>query len=106
MENLFDAIVVGAGPGGSAIAAILAKEGLRVLLVDKNKAAGGKMMTVQRDGFVYEMFPINAVPSRGSLFEKLIRDLDLEGEIKVIYPDPVGRFYFELPHVQQHHYAG
>jgi prolycopene isomerase len=93
----FDVIVVGAGPGGSAIAAILAKEGLHVLLVDKNASAGGKMLTVQRDGFYYEMFPINAVPSRGSHFEKLTVDLGLADEVTVIYPDPVGRFYFELP---------
>jgi phytoene dehydrogenase-like protein len=96
-ENHFDAIVVGAGPGGSAIAALLAKAGLVVLLVDKNSIAGGKMLTVQRDGFYYEMFPINAVPSRNSLFENLIGDLGLENEVKVIYPNPVGRFYFELP---------
>ena len=95
--NQYDAIIVGAGPGGSAIAALLAKEGLQVMLVDKNSSAGGKMMTFQRDGFYYEMFPINAVPSRNSLFEKLIHDLELENEVKVIYPNPVGRFYFELP---------
>jgi phytoene dehydrogenase-like protein len=95
--NHYNAIIVGAGPGGSAIAALLAKEGLRVLLVDKNSAAGGKMLTVQRDGFYYEMFPINAVPSRNSLFEKLIHDLELENEVQVIYPSLVGRFYFELP---------
>lgn len=94
---VYDAIVVGAGPGGSAIAALLAQAGLRVLLVDKNAAAGGKMLAVHRDGFDYELFPINAVPARNSLFEKLVRDLELEAEVKVIYPDPVGRFYFELP---------
>lgn len=93
----YDAIVVGAGPGGSASAALLAKAGLHVLLMDKNATAGGKMLTIQRDGFSYELFPINAVPSRNSLFESLIRDLELENEVKVIYPDPVGRFYFELP---------
>ena len=96
-NDRFDAIIVGAGPGGSATAALLAKAGLRVLLVDKNSVAGGKMLSVHRDGFDYELFPINAVPSRNSLFEKLIHDLELEDEIKVIYPDPVGRFYFELP---------
>lgn len=95
--NKFDAIIVGAGPGGSSIAALLAKEGLNVLLIDKHSVAGGKMLTVERDGFYYEMFPINAVPSHNSLFEKLISDLGLENEVQVLYPNPVGRFYFELP---------
>lgn len=93
----FDAIVVGAGPGGSAIAALLAKAGIRILLVDKNVAAGGRMMTVQRDGFTYELFPINSVPAHNSLFEALTKELGLESEIKVIYPDHIGRFYFEHP---------
>ncbi len=95
--NAYDAIIVGAGPGGSAIAALLARAGLRVLLVDKNAAAGGKMMAVHRDGFDYELFPINAVPARNSLFEQLVHDLELGAEVEAIYPDPVGRFYFELP---------
>jgi phytoene dehydrogenase-like protein len=96
-EHNYDVIVAGAGPGGSAIAAILAKEGLHVLLVDKNAMPGGKMMAVHKDGFYYEMFPINAVPARNSLFEKLTVELGLQDEVKVIFPDPVGRFYFELP---------
>ena len=45
-HDAFDAIVVGAGFGGSACAAVLAKEGLRVCLVDKNSLPGGKAMTV------------------------------------------------------------
>ncbi|AEC01506.1 FAD dependent oxidoreductase [Parasphaerochaeta coccoides DSM 17374] len=67
----FDAIVIGAGPGGSTIAALLANSGKRVLLVDKNSSAGGKMMSIYRDGHTYEMFPLNLVPNAPSLFEKL-----------------------------------
>ena len=93
----YDVIVVGAGPGGSALAALLAKAGLRTLLVDKNQAAGGRMMTVHRDGFSFEMFPINCVPATDSLFEKLIQDLDVKDQVQVIFPEFVGRFYFELP---------
>ena len=93
----YDVIVVGAGPGGSAVAALLARAGLRTLLLDKNKAAGGRMMTVQRDGFFFEMFPINCVPANGSLFERLVTELGLEAEVRVIYPSLIGRFYLELP---------
>ena len=96
-ERDYDVIVVGAGPGGSALAALLAKAGLRTLLVDKNRAAGGRMMTVHRDGFSFELFPINCVPATGSLFERLVQDLGLEDQVQVIYPELVGRFHFELP---------
>ena len=53
------------------------------------------MLTVERDGFQYKMFPINAVPSRNSHFERLIGELEIGEEVMVI--NPVGRFYFELP---------
>ncbi|MFN2184407.1 MAG: NAD(P)-binding protein, partial [Anaerolineae bacterium] len=92
-ETDYDLIVVGAGPGGSALAALLAKARLRTLLVDKNRAAGGRMMTVHRDGFSFELFPINCVPATGSLFQKLVHDLGLEDQVQVMYPELVGRFY-------------
>lgn len=93
--NQYDAIIIGAGPGGSAIAVLLGREGWDELLVDKNPIAGGKMFPVHKGGFNYEMFPINAVHVRNSLFEQLIRNFRLEEEIEVIYPKTVERFYFE-----------
>lgn len=38
----FDAIVVGAGPAGCAAAFVMAKEGLKVLLLERGKNVGGK----------------------------------------------------------------
>lgn len=48
MNNQFDVIVVGAGPGGATIAALLANANKRVLLIDKNPKPGGRMMTVNK----------------------------------------------------------
>lgn len=93
---MYDAIIVGAGPGGSALSAILANAGMKVLLVDKHDRAGGKMMTIEDKGFSYEMFPLNGVPRRNSLFEKLMKALDIDGP-KTVYPDPVGGYFFEMP---------
>nr|MDO8098429.1 FAD-dependent oxidoreductase [Candidatus Njordarchaeota archaeon] len=44
-EEKFDAIIVGAGPGGSATAYSLAKAGLNVLLVERGRQAGSKNMS-------------------------------------------------------------
>jgi phytoene dehydrogenase-like protein len=95
-DKLFDAIIIGAGPGGSALSAILASRGMKILLIDKHNRAGGKMLTIQKRGFSYEMFPMNGVPAQGSHFERLMDELDIDGP-KTIYPDPIGRFLFELP---------
>jgi flavin-dependent dehydrogenase len=35
----YDVIVVGAGPGGSSCAALLAKKGVKVLLIEENNRA-------------------------------------------------------------------
>jgi electron transfer flavoprotein-quinone oxidoreductase len=42
VEQVFDAIVVGAGPAGSACACRLAKEGLQVLVAERGKFPGAK----------------------------------------------------------------
>ena len=97
MSNRYDVIVVGAGPGGATCGAILAKSGLKVLLLDKNSQAGGKTMTVSRSGFRYEFWPICAGPASGAQFQAVIRKLGLENEVQVILPDPLAIAYYREP---------
>jgi Dehydrogenases (flavoproteins) len=42
IPSKFDAIVVGAGPAGSAAAYTLAKEGFKTLLIDRGRGGGEK----------------------------------------------------------------
>ncbi|MCL2508734.1 MAG: NAD(P)/FAD-dependent oxidoreductase [Oscillospiraceae bacterium] len=95
----YDAIVVGAGPGGSTVAALLANAGKRVLLVDKNAKPGGRMITIKREGFSYELFPINCVPQHDSLFEKLSAILGKQNDVNLILGDDfgIGKLYYETP---------
>lgn len=97
MKN-YDAIVIGAGPGGVTIASLLANEGKKILLVDKNDRAGGRMSTFTKDGFSYELFPLNGVPSTNSLFEELSRRLGKQDEMKPILAKEfghLGKIYYE-----------
>ena len=43
----YDAIIVGAGHNGLAAAAVLAKQRLKVLVLEKNKYVGGMASTVE-----------------------------------------------------------
>jgi len=96
VTNQYDIIVVGAGPGGASAAALLAKKGKRVLLLDKNKKAGGRMMTLQRDGFSFELFPINCVPTNNSNFEILLKEIGMEDQVEaVVMPDSMGVLLYE-----------
>ncbi len=91
--------MVGAGPGGAACAALLAKEGIRTLLVEKNDRPGGNALTRSRKGFSYELWPITGGPSRSSRWEELIRELELdvellapEGASLLLYRSPSGEY--------------
>jgi len=91
MKKQFDVIVIGAGPGGSSVAALLAKAGKAVLLVDKNKTAGGRMMPIHdSQGFHYEMFPINGVPANNSQFEVVLKRIGKEAEVKRVSARELG----------------
>ena len=49
------AVVIGSGIGGSAVAALLAKQGFQVLLLERNRFPGGKAGSYEREGFTCDM---------------------------------------------------
>lgn len=80
MAEQFDAIVIGSGPGGLATAALLQKRGVNTVLVEKNNVLGGKMFSVDADGYAYDLFPHGQVPIRGSAFEDIFQELGIADE--------------------------
>lgn len=82
MAESYDAIVIGSGPGGLSCAALLAKRGVRTLLLEKNRLLGGKMMTVSRDGYRYDLWPHGQVPMRAPAFLDIFRELGVEHEFQ------------------------
>ena len=83
----YDVIVVGAGIGGATCAALLAKRGVRTLLVDKNASPGGKAMVAGREGgFRYDLWPIVGGPSLGSQFARVLDELGMSDELEILTP--------------------
>ena len=87
----YDVIVVGAGPGGSVCAALLANKGLKILLLEKNDRPGGKAMTVSNRGFTHELWPVTGGPRLNSHFEAVLTELGLELEVST--PDTYVTLY-------------
>ena len=95
-ETAYDAIVVGAGPGGAACAALLAKEGVKTLLIDKNDRVGGKTMTLSRRGFTHEIGAIVGVPEIDTPFDAVVKALGMEAEFELVRPDPCGCLFYRV----------
>jgi phytoene dehydrogenase-like protein len=64
----FDVCVIGAGYGGATVAALLARAGRRVALLEKTARAGGKTQTTERKGYHFEMFGAVGIPALNSRF--------------------------------------
>ncbi len=94
MEEKYDVIVVGAGFGGAACAALLAKRGVKTLLLDKNAVVGGKALTMSKEGFRYEFWPVTGGPSLDSQFSHVLAELGMEGEVELLMPERAGELLY------------
>jgi phytoene dehydrogenase-like protein len=81
-KEKYDVIVVGAGPGGITCAALLAKRGLDVLVLDKNERVGGKQMTVSLKGYKGERWPTGGLPVKGGAWLEAFRALGIEPKFR------------------------
>jgi len=96
MDKQYDAIVVGAGFGGAACAALLTRHGLKTLLLDKNAQPGGKALTIYKEGFGYELWPVVGGPSLNSQFAAVLQEIDMEGEVELLTPEtPTGALLYK-----------
>src|SRR5580704_1142593 len=89
----YDAIIVGSGIGGLFCGNILAKAGLKILLLERHYMLGGFCSTFRRRGFVFDaathFYPLLGNPT--TLTGKLLQDLEIPTEwIKM---DPVDQFH-------------
>ncbi|KAF2146306.1 uncharacterized protein K452DRAFT_294880 [Aplosporella prunicola CBS 121167] len=89
------AIVIGAGVGGVATAARLAKAGYKVTVVEKNDFTGGRCSLIEHDGFRFDQGPsLLLLPH---LFAEAFHDLDtsLEQEgVKLLKCEPNYNLWF------------
>lgn len=80
-----EAVVIGAGVSGLALAQDLHRAGRDVLVLDKNDEPGGCARTVSESGFLFERGPFNLLV-RNPLFESLLENL--AERVEVVPPSP------------------
>ena len=90
----YDAIVIGAGIGGLITANLLARQGLRVLMVEQHYMVGGYCSTFRRAGYTFDaathFYPLLGNPD--TLTGRILAEIGVTaGWVKM---DPVDTFHF------------
>ncbi|MDT8902585.1 FAD-dependent oxidoreductase [Anaeroselena agilis] len=90
-DDKFDAIIIGAGPAGSACAYVMAREGKSVLLVERGVSAGSKNVTGGRL-YTYALEMVEpGLYARAPLQRKVVREqimmLGKNGAVTMDYAD-------------------
>lgn len=103
-HDAFDVIVVGAGTGGLTAAAILARRGRSVLVLDRHYVAGGNATTFNRPGYEFDIGlhyigdcgPNGNIPRilhAAGVEDVTFREMDPDGFDTFAFPD----FKFRVP---------
>ena len=95
MNTSTDIAIIGAGIGGMSAAIMLARQGLRVTLIEKNQHLGGKLNLLETSGFKFDLGPsIFTLPQVfRPLFESGGRTLEHYVDLQRV--DPQWRNFFE-----------
>ncbi|KMQ65908.1 all-trans-retinol 13,14-reductase [Chryseobacterium sp. FH2] len=108
MKKEYDILVIGSGLGGLVSALILAKEGLKVCVLEKNNQYGGNLQTFSRDKLIFdtgvhylgglsEGQNLHQYFSYLEIMDELeIRQMDKDGYDKITFGDDE----IEYPHAQ------
>jgi len=105
-EDEYDAIVVGAGVGGLSSAALLAKQGYKVLVLERNREVGGFCARHTESGctFGYGTEDINGLWERGAV-SYLLKELGLDSSELFVYNSRrlfVGNTFFDIIDNKEH----
>jgi phytoene dehydrogenase-like protein len=84
MSQRYDVIVIGAGHNGLVTAGLLAKRGLRVVVLERRDVVGGAAITEQPWGPKYKMTALSYVVSL--MPPTVLRELELEKHGYKVYP--------------------
>ncbi len=93
MSNKYDVIIIGAGIGGLICGTRLAKNGLKVLIIEKHDKPGGCVTSIKRKGVNFDMGAhLIGSCNRTGIFGRILHDLGVE--VDFIQLDPSDRFNF------------
>lgn len=88
----YDAIVGGAGIGGLTCGSLLAKAGLKVLVIERKKRPGGYTVPVEKGGYSFEFPQLMTGCSMGGDVSRILEHLEIN--LDMVKVDPYYRYIF------------
>src|SRR5262249_40186006 len=87
-------LIIGAGPGGLAVAMLLARAGLQVKILERSSMVGGRTSSIGGKGFRFDLGPTFFLYPRvlAEIFQAVGRDL--RTEVELVRLDPYYRLIF------------
>jgi phytoene dehydrogenase-like protein len=100
-KTKYDAIIIGAGIGGLTCGALLAKSGLKTLIIEQHSIPGGYCTSFKRKGFVFDS-AVHFIEElgEGGRFCQILKDLEVEKEIELYKLDLLHGSSLEMNHFQ------
>ncbi|WP_153396236.1 phytoene desaturase family protein [Chryseobacterium vaccae] len=109
MKKEYDILVIGSGLGGLVSALILAKEGLKVCVLEKNNQYGGNLQTFSRDKLIFDtgVHYLGGL-SKGQNLHQFFSYLEIMDELELHQMDEDGydKISFEDENIEYPHAQG
>ncbi len=105
MKDRYDAVIIGSGMGGLSCGAWLARNGMKVAIIEQNQQIGGFCSSYKRGGFNFTLAASEVTGTTESgLITRVIRALGIEKEIEFI-PLEQG-YHVHFPDFDYYIYSG
>jgi prolycopene isomerase len=80
----YDTIIIGAGIAGLTCGALLAKDGKKVLIVEKNPFVGGYCSSFKKDRFTFDLVSILLGCGKGGKIYKILEEIGIKNGLEFI----------------------
>lgn len=86
LGDYYDAVVIGAGIGGLVCGALLAKEGLKVVVVERHVRPGGYAAAYKKNGYFFQMPHLVGGCGPDGALRRVVEHLGLKVDFKKVEP--------------------